>query len=1071
MSLEHFKKQVLLLHSEQAALDDLSAGFNDRYTVHCATSGSEALNTLGEIQIDVIVTAQDLPGMSGLDALREAKKRSPETIGILLAGNEDDGLEALVGDKEVFQIVRGSITPDSLKSLIDNATQQARLLALADSANDTTANVDVPGAEHIIMETSENGSPIISDGTGRLPILDSKKISAAAGVGSQAVDVVVLTQDEEFLATVKESARGLHNVIYANTIAQAEDAVRKKKVGVAVVDAAMVGADVEKLTMQLRAASPRLVAIVAGRRDDGEMLMDLINRGKVYRFLLKPVSPGRSRLAVEASVKHHLEAPDSAFKVSGTTARPPKAAPKPKPKPQPKAESKPEPKAEPKPEPKVKPAPEAKKPRQQRPNPAAAAKAPEAPQEVPKTKIEASSTIVPNRDEALSPVDDGLTEAFGGDDSSVAETMTGIAKSVGDSFSKIGKSRTETAEAAVAASSGGSLLSDPKLLGIGAAALVAIIGVSFWMFGGSDEPIVEDEPVASTPSITAAEPAVETGVVPPQESGLDDLIDEAQLAAEAGQVFDPPGSNAIELYLSALELAPGDPVAAAGLQQVIEQALGIAESAMLERRVADATTALQRVELADPNNARLPFLNTQLLQIQLRDYVDNARLAIRESRFDDASVAIDGGRSLGIADSTEIDAVADELSAALNDQRVAEILAQANARLEEDLLIAPSNDNARFYFERALSNDPENTAARQGLTVIASKLALRAMVQIDAGNFDVADALLIDARKIDPSSSELAASTTALATARERVAQERREAQQRAAAEKAAAERAAAEKLAAERAAAKKAAADRAAAEKAAAEKAAAEKLAAERAAAEKLAAERAAAEKAAADRVAAEKLAVERAAAEKLAAERAAADKAAADKAAAELAAAERAAAEQAAAERIAAERAAAERATAALATAARAAAKQPAASPSQTVKEPVQKQDAADAVVAAVAQTPDNSAPQGAADARVQKQTSIPQPAVATVSVSSLNRIKYVAPKYPRGAQRRGLSGWVDVAFTVDIDGTVSDVTIRDSNPGDTFDNSATTAVSGWKFEPVIQDGVAVRKRAAVRMMFAIE
>jgi len=106
VSLEHFKKQVLLLHSEQSTLDALSSGFNDRYTVHCATSGSEALNTLGETQIDVIVSAQELPGMSGLDALREAKKRSPDTIGILLAGNADDGLEALVGDQEVFHLSR-----------------------------------------------------------------------------------------------------------------------------------------------------------------------------------------------------------------------------------------------------------------------------------------------------------------------------------------------------------------------------------------------------------------------------------------------------------------------------------------------------------------------------------------------------------------------------------------------------------------------------------------------------------------------------------------------------------------------------------------------------------------------------------------------------------------------------------------------------------------------------------------------------------------------------------------------------------------------------------------------------
>jgi len=387
VSLEQFKTQILLLHSEQDTLDRLSTGFNDRFTVHCATSGSEALNTLGETAIDVIVTAHKLPGMSGLDALREAKKRSPDTIGILLAGNKDDGLEALVGDQEVFQIVRGGVTPDSLRGVIDNATRQNRLMALAESANDTTAASDEP-SEHIIMETSENGSTIISDGTGRMPALNPDKVSPQASVGSRAVDVLVLTKDEEFLTTVKKSARGMHNVIRANTLAQADDAVRKQKVGVAVVDATMVGDNVEKLTMHLRGASPRLVAIVAGRRGHGEMLMDLINRGKVYRFLLKPVSPGRARLAIEASVKHHLEAPDAAFRAIASPAAP-KAAPQPA-------------KAAPKPQK----ATAAAKPTAK----AAPVKAaPEQSQTVPTIKVE--QRLVPV--DSSSMMDDALGEAFG----------------------------------------------------------------------------------------------------------------------------------------------------------------------------------------------------------------------------------------------------------------------------------------------------------------------------------------------------------------------------------------------------------------------------------------------------------------------------------------------------------------------------------------------------------------------------------------------------------------------------------------------------------------------------------
>jgi TonB family protein len=942
VSLEHFKKQVLLLHSEQNTLDTLSSGFNDRYTVHFATSGSEALNTLGETQIDVIVSAQELPGMSGLDALREAKKRSPDTIGILLAGDEDDGLEAIVGDKEVFQIVRGEVTPDSLKNLIDGATRQARLLALAESANDTTASPDEPAAEHIVMETSENGSTIISDGTGRLPALDPKKVSSAAGVGSRGVDVLVLTQDEDFLGTVKDSARGLHNVICANTISQADEAISKNKIGVAVVDAAMVGTEVEKLTMHLRAQSPRLVAIVAGRRDDGEMLMDLINRGKVYRFLLKPVSPGRSRLAIEASVKHHLEAPDSAFKVVGKAAVPAKAAPKPQPAPKEKPKAKPQQKLQSSPAPAAKPAPVARKAKPKAPKPAPAAKAKASPKPA---KIEKSSTIVPDRNAALSP-------------SAVAETLTPAAAK----------------ETPAPASSGGSLFTDPKILGIGATALVAVVAVGFWLFGGSDEPVATAEIQQDTPAITDAAPAIEAEADAPVEPAVGDLIDEA---------------------------------------------LGMAETALLERRQDDVVAALDRVAIADPDNSRLPFLQAQLAQMQLRNYLDDARAAIRDSRFEDATAAIDGARLLAVSDTSEIDTVDAELSAALSAQQVDGLLEQANARLEEGNLIAPSNDNARFYYELALGTDPDNTAARQGLTVIAGRLALQAREQVDAGNFDMAEALLADVRQIDPASPELTASTNALTTAREREAEIARQAEeQRLAAEKAARDKAAAEKAAAEQ----KAAEEKAAAERqAAADRAAAEQKAAE----EKAAAEKAAAERIEAARLAAEKLAVDQTPAST------------------------------------------------------------PAAEPQNTqttnvvattaaVQAPVEEEPAIDEPVVerATVAEPVAESPQQQAAAQTESQ---PPPIVSRsespVPASSLSRTKYVAPKYPRGAQRRGLTGWVDVVFTVNIDGTVNDVVIRDSKPEDTFVNAATNAVENWEFEPVIENGVAVQKRAAVRLMFAME
>ncbi len=979
MPLDQFKTQVLLLHSEQRTLDSLSSGFGDRYTVHCATSGSEALNFLVETPINVIVSAQDLPGMSGLEALREAKKRSPDMIGILLAGAADSGLEALVGDEEVFQIVRGNVTGDALLELVDNATRQMRLMALAESANDTAANPDEP-TEHIVMETSENGATIISDGTGRMPALDPKKVAAAASVGATAVDVLVLTKDQEFLSTVKDAARGMHTVHYATTLAQADETIRKEQVGVAVVDAAMVGDKVEQLTLHLRKGAPRLVSIVAGRRDDGEMLMDLINRGKVYRFLLKPVSPGRARLAVEASVKHHLEAPDAAFKIKADAAAPAKPA------------AKPAPKAAPKPVPKAKPARKAE--------PA------EAPKPTKKTR-DATTTkpVVPSDpplgpplgETAESPIDSALSDAFGTSESSMAETVTGLFSTISTKLKgkdkdkdkdrdkeddeadtgPVAEPEPDSAEPAGPSltmdESSESLLQNPKVLGLGAAAAVIVAGALFWLMSSPDESLPVEEPVISTPAISEAELAIEEPVAeePVAEApsvDIDALLGEARLARDAGQIFNPLGSNAIELYAAAVDAAPGNPLVQAELDAVVEQALGMAESALLEARLDDADAALRRVGLVQPGNARLPFLTAQLSQMQLRAHLDNARLAIRETRFEDASNSIAAARGLGLSDTTEIDALATDLSNARSQQQADEVLALANARLEEGDLLGPANDNARYYFELVLSNDPQNAAARQGLNVIASKLILQARGALDSGDFAAAEDLLGDVRALDPGNSELVATAAAIQAARDAEAARRQaEAQRQADAERRAAE-----------------------AQAAAERKAEEERLAREAAAA----------------------------------------------KAAEEEAAAARAASEPQQAEPVADE------------------APAPSGAVTRAANDAVMKPD----VATSVAANP------------VRSSASNPPPTMLA-PVSSLKRTRYVSPKYPRSAQRRNLSGWVDVVFTVGMDGSVKNIDVRGSEPGEIFVNAAIKAVEKWEFEPVIENGVLVEKRAGVRMMFALE
>jgi len=88
--------------------------------------------------------------------------------------------------------------------------------------------------------------------------------------------------------------------------------------------------------------------------------------------------------------------------------------------------------------------------------------------------------------------------------------------------------------------------------------------------------------------------------------------------------------------------------------------------------------------------------------------------------------------------------------------------------------------------------------------------------------------------------------------------------------------------------------------------------------------------------------------------------------------------------------------------------------------------------------------------------------------VSASTLKRIKMTAPQYPEAARKRGIEGWVEVAFTVMPNGSVDEVEVRNASPAEVFDDAAVRAVRQWRFEPVVRNGEKVPQRAMIRLRF---
>ncbi|GEN27482.1 hypothetical protein HVA01_11280 [Halovibrio variabilis] len=79
-------------------------------------------------------------------------------------------------------------------------------------------------------------------------------------------------------------------------------------------------------------------------------------------------------------------------------------------------------------------------------------------------------------------------------------------------------------------------------------------------------------------------------------------------------------------------------------------------------------------------------------------------------------------------------------------------------------------------------------------------------------------------------------------------------------------------------------------------------------------------------------------------------------------------------------------------------------------------------------------------------------PAPSNEPVSVGQATPTSRVNPNYPARAQRRGMEGFVEVAFIIQRNGRVDTSSIRITNaqPRRVFDDAARDAIAQWQFEP---------------------
>jgi serine/threonine-protein kinase len=238
---------LLFVDDEERVVNALRSVFKDSYRVVTATGAEQALGMVRRERFHVVVSDQRMPGMLGVDLLREVKDIAPNSVRILLTGYSD--LAAIVGSVNEGEVYR----------FIHKPWHHEELMATM--------------AEAVTIAIALEASPP--------PRLPAKADN----------DVAVLVLDDPALArATREMLGDLAHVDHAVTLEETLRIFGEREVAVLVADLESRRVDNTVLFKLLKQEHPGTLVIVTTKASDSELIISLINEARIFRFVNKPVN-------------------------------------------------------------------------------------------------------------------------------------------------------------------------------------------------------------------------------------------------------------------------------------------------------------------------------------------------------------------------------------------------------------------------------------------------------------------------------------------------------------------------------------------------------------------------------------------------------------------------------------------------------------------------------------------------------------------------------------------------------------------------------------------------------------
>ncbi|OGL46454.1 MAG: hypothetical protein A2161_02445 [Candidatus Schekmanbacteria bacterium RBG_13_48_7] len=126
----HKTPRLLLVDDEENILNSLNRALRgENYQILTARNAVEAINVMVQSGAEMVITDYQMPGISGIELLKEIKTRWPDTIRCLITGQADlDGAIEAINEGRIYRFILKPWNNEELRLIISQALKYQDLL-------------------------------------------------------------------------------------------------------------------------------------------------------------------------------------------------------------------------------------------------------------------------------------------------------------------------------------------------------------------------------------------------------------------------------------------------------------------------------------------------------------------------------------------------------------------------------------------------------------------------------------------------------------------------------------------------------------------------------------------------------------------------------------------------------------------------------------------------------------------------------------------------------------------------------------------------------------------------------